>query len=118
MMIVSLEVAARAGAVIVTVNTRGFVGAAAYDVRVIRPTEVFVSEWRFAVIVNVGIPQDVFARAPEIAWSQSLSVAEVFATACVAHVVAWERLESRAKRADRAKFFAVLAKVPDVESDD
>ena len=31
--------AARAGAVIVTFNTRDFVGAAAYGVRVVRPTE-------------------------------------------------------------------------------
>ena len=110
--------AARAGAVIVTFNTRDFVGAAAYDVRVIRPTEVFVSEWRFAVIVNVGIPQDVFARASEIARAQRLSVADVFAAACVGHIAAWERLESRAKRADRTKFLEVLAKVPDVEADE
>ena len=70
------------------------------------------------MIVNVEVPKDIYDRASEIARSQSMSVADVFATACAEHVAAWERLESRAKRGDRTKFLEVLAKVPDVEPDD
>lgn len=70
------------------------------------------------MIVNVEIPADIYDRASQIAESQSLSVADVFATACVEHIAAWERLESRAKRGDRAKFLAVLTKAPDIEPDE
>ena len=70
------------------------------------------------MIVNVEVPKDIYDRVSEIARSQSISVADVFATACAEHVAAWERLESRAKRGDRTKFLEVLAKVPDVEPDD
>lgn len=70
------------------------------------------------MIVSVEIPKDIYDRASEIARSQRLSVADVFATACAEHIVAWERLESRAKRGDRAKLLEVLAKVPEVEPDE
>ena len=68
--------------------------------------------------VNVEVPKDIYDRASEIARSQSMSVADVFATTCAEHIVAWGRLESRAKRGDRAKFLEVLERVPDVESED
>jgi hypothetical protein len=67
------------------------------------------------VIVNVEVPVELYDKATEIARSQSMSVADVFATACFEHVAAWERMENRAKRGDRTKFLEVLAKVPDVE---
>ena len=67
------------------------------------------------MIVNVEVTQDIYDRAFEIARSQSLSVADVFATACAEHIAAWEGLKIRAQRGDRAKFLEVLAKVPDVE---
>lgn len=67
------------------------------------------------MIINLDIPNDIYARAAEIAQSQHLSVADVLATACSEHVTAWERIERRAKRGDRSRFDAVLAKVPDVE---
>ncbi len=70
------------------------------------------------MIVNVEVPVDLYDKATEIARSQSISVADVFATACFEHIAAWERLESRAKRGDRTKFLEVLAKVPDVEPDE
>ncbi|MCX6604696.1 MAG: hypothetical protein NTV52_14000 [Acidobacteria bacterium] len=79
---------------------------------------ILVPDWRFSVIVNVEVPADIFARASEIAASQDLSVGDVFASACIEHIEAWERLESRAGRADRTKFLEVLAKVPDVEADE
>ena len=70
------------------------------------------------MIVNVEVPEDIYDRASEIARSQRISVADVFATACAEHIAAWERLERRAQRGDRTKFLEVLAKVPDVEPDE
>lgn len=70
------------------------------------------------MIVSVEVPKDIYDRASEIARSQSISVADVFATACAEHIAAWERLERRAQRGDRARFLEVLAKVPDVEPDE
>lgn len=70
------------------------------------------------MIVNVEVSPDIYDRASEIARSQRISVADVFAAACVEHVAAWDRLEARAKRGDRAKFLEVLARVPDVEPDE
>ena len=70
------------------------------------------------MIVNVEVPKDIYDRASEIARSQSMSVADVFATACAEHIAAWERLESRAKRGDRAKFLEVLERVPDIQPED
>lgn len=67
------------------------------------------------MIVNVEIPEDVYQRASEIARSQHLSVAEIFAAACLEHVAAWERIEKRAKLGNRESFLDVLSKVPDVE---
>jgi predicted transcriptional regulator len=71
-----------------------------------------------AMIVSVEISKDLYDKASEIARSQRMSVADVFAAACAEHVAAWERLEARAKRGDRAKFLEVLAKVPDVEPEE
>ncbi len=70
------------------------------------------------MIVNLDIPNDIYDRASEIAQTQHLSVADVLATACSEHGAAWERLELRARRGDRKRFDAVLAKVPDVEAHD
>lgn len=66
------------------------------------------------MIVNVEVPKEIYDRASEIARSQKITVADVFTTACAEHVGAWERVERRAQRVDRAKFLEVLAKVPDV----
>ena len=65
--------------------------------------------------VSVEVPQDVFDRASEIARAQSMSVPEVFASACARHVADWEKLESRTSRGGKLKFLEVLAKAPDVE---
>ncbi|MCC6590928.1 MAG: hypothetical protein IT168_29835 [Bryobacterales bacterium] len=65
--------------------------------------------------VNIEIPEDLYDKAAKIARTQQMSVADLFAAACEAHVAAWERVQSRARRGDREKFLAVLAKVPDVE---
>jgi hypothetical protein len=65
--------------------------------------------------IAVDIPPDVYNKALEIAESQNISVSDVLITACAEHVSAWERMNARAQRGDRAKFLQVLADVPDVE---
>jgi len=45
-------------------------------------------------------------------------VDEVFASAFMEQVAAFERLRQRAARGDREKFLAVLDKVPDREPDE
>jgi len=68
--------------------------------------------------VRVEVPEDVYEIASEIARAHRLDVAEVFATACAEHVEAWEWLEKRAQRADRAKFLEVLSKGPYIEPEE
>lgn len=47
-----------------------------------------------------------------------MSVDEVFASAFVEQLAAWERLKQRAARGSRERFLAALDKVPDVEPED
>jgi len=68
--------------------------------------------------MTVSVPEDLYQKAVEIAKTQHLSVDDVFASAFVEHVAAWERLQQRAARGNREKFLAVLDKVPDVEPED
>lgn len=65
--------------------------------------------------VSVNIPKELYEKAAAIAKAQNVSVDEVFASAFVEHLAAWERLKRRATRSDREEFLAVLDKVPDVE---
>ena len=68
--------------------------------------------------VSVSVPEELYRKAVQIAEAQHLSVDEVFASAFLEHVTAWERLQQRAARGSRDKFLAVLDKVPDVEPED
>ena len=70
------------------------------------------------MIVSVDVPKDIYDRASEIARAQQMSVAEIFAAACAAHVTAWERLAARAQRGDRTAYLDVLSRVPDVEPEE
>lgn len=70
------------------------------------------------MIVNLDLPQDLYNRAAEIAQQQQLSVTDVLAAACAEHIAAWDRLEQRAQRGDRARFLDVLAKVPNIPPDE
>jgi len=67
---------------------------------------------------SISVPEELYRQAMEIANAQHMSVDEVFASAFVEHLAAWERLRRRASRGDREKFLAVLDKVPDVEPED
>jgi hypothetical protein len=68
--------------------------------------------------VNVSVPEELHRKAVEIAKAQHVSVDEVFASAFVDQLAAWERLQQRAARGSREKFLAVLDKVPDTEPED
>jgi len=68
--------------------------------------------------VSVSVPEELHKKAVEIAKAQRVSVDEVFASAFVDQLAAWERLQQRAARGSREKFLAVLDKVPDTEPED
>ena len=54
--------------------------------------------------VNVSVPDDLYQKAVEIAKAQRVSVDEVFASAFVEQLSAWERLQQRAARGTCKKF--------------
>lgn len=68
--------------------------------------------------INVSVPEELYKKAAEIARAQHVSVDEVFASAFVEQLSAWERLKERAARGDRDKFLAALDKAPDVEPEE
>lgn len=68
--------------------------------------------------VNVSVPEELYQKAVEIAKTQQVSVDEVFASAFVEQLAAWERLKQRAARGTREGFLAALDKVPDVEPEE
>jgi hypothetical protein len=68
--------------------------------------------------VSVSVPEELHKKAVEIAAAQRISVDEVFASAFVDQLAAWERLQQRAARGSREKFLAVLDRVPDMEPED
>ena len=67
--------------------------------------------------VSVSIPDELYQKAVEIAEAQNVSVDEVLTLAFVEQLSGWERLQVRAARGNRAKFLAVVDKVPDGEPD-
>jgi hypothetical protein len=68
--------------------------------------------------ISVSVPEELYNKAVKIAKAQHVSVDEVFESAFVEQLAAWERLRQRAVRGDRGKFLAVLDKVPDIEPQD
>lgn len=68
--------------------------------------------------VSVSVPEELHKKAVEIAKAQRVSVDEVFASAFVEQLAAWERLQQRAARGSREKFLAVLDRVPDMEPEE
>jgi hypothetical protein len=68
--------------------------------------------------VSVSVPEELHKKAVEIAKAQRVSVDEVFASAFVEQLAAWERLKQRAARGSREKFLAVLDGVPDAEPEE
>jgi hypothetical protein len=68
--------------------------------------------------VNVQVPEELYQKAVEIANEQHVSVDDLFASAFIEQLSAWERLQQRAARGSREKFLAVIDKVPDVEPEE
>ena len=68
--------------------------------------------------ISVSVPEELYRKASAIAEAQNISVDDVFASAFTEQLAAWERLQERAARGNRDKFFAVLEEVPDVEPED
>jgi hypothetical protein len=67
---------------------------------------------------KINIPEELYNKAAKIAKQRHMSVDEVFASAFVEQLAAWERLQQRAARGDRDKFRAVLEKVPDTDPEE
>ena len=68
--------------------------------------------------VSVSIPDELYQKAVAIAEENHVSVDEVFASAFIEQLAAWERLRRRAARGNHEKFLAVLDKVADVEPEE
>ena len=62
-----------------------------------------------------GESEDLYQKAAEIAEAQHVPVDDVFASAFVEQLAAWDRLKQRAATGSRDKFLAVLDKVPGVD---
>lgn len=67
--------------------------------------------------VSIEVPKEVYDLASEIAREQGMSVPELIASMFGRHKADWETLRARARAGDRAKYFGVLDRVPDVEPD-
>jgi len=68
--------------------------------------------------ISISVPEELYQKAAAIAESQNVPVDEVFASAFLEQLAAWERLRHRASRGGRERFLAVLDKVADVEPED
>jgi hypothetical protein len=100
---------------IATHNTKDFAGAE----RVRRSSEdasrIPEDIERKPMSISVSVPEELYRKAVEIAEAQRFSADEVFASAFVEHLAAWERLQQRAARGSRERPLAVLDRVPDTE---
>ena len=65
--------------------------------------------------ISINIPEDLYQQAVTIAEAHQIGVDEVFISAFAEQLATWQRLQERAARGNREKYFAVLDNVPDVE---
>ena len=65
--------------------------------------------------ISINVPDDLYQQAAAIAAAHQVAVDEVFISAFVEQLAAWQQLRERAARGSREKYFAVLDNVPDVE---
>lgn len=71
--------------------------------------------------VNVRLPKSLHAAVRALAAEEGISINQLISQAVAEKVAALKTedyLKTRAARADRAKFEAALAKVPDVEPEE
>ena len=67
--------------------------------------------------ISINVPEDLYRQALTFAEAHQVSVDEVFASVFAEQLASWQRLQERAARGNREKYFAVLDNVPDVEPD-
>lgn len=71
--------------------------------------------------MSLRLPESLHKQLKEMARREGISINQFVSTAVAEKLVALMRvdhLEERARRGDRARFEAVLAKVPDVEPEE
>ncbi len=71
--------------------------------------------------ISLRLPESLHKKAREIARRESVSVNQLITLALaekLSALMAEDYLEMRARRADRAKFEAAMARVPDVEPEE
>ena len=71
--------------------------------------------------LSVRLPESLHRKLAEVAEREGISINQLINSAVAEKMSALmteEYLQARAKRGNRQKFLAVLAKVPDVEPDD
>jgi len=71
--------------------------------------------------ISLRLPASLHEKAREVARQESVSVNQLITLALaekLSALLAEDYLEMRARRGDRAKFEAAMAKVPDVESEE
>ena len=67
---------------------------------------------------KVNVPDDIYQKALDFAKAQQVSVDDVFTSAFMEHLAAWNRLKEQAARGSREEFLAVLDRVPAVEPEE
>jgi len=105
-----LELAVKAGCdSVVTYNTRDFAGIEQFGLRAITPAES---------TLTVQLPESLYKSLQKLAEQDGISL-DQFVTLAIAEKISAltteSYLEERAARGSRAKYEAVLAKVPDAE---
>jgi hypothetical protein len=67
---------------------------------------------------TISVPDEIYQKALDFAKAQRVSVDDVFTSAFIEHLAAWNRLKERASRGNREEFLAILDRVPAVEPEE
>lgn len=67
---------------------------------------------------NVAVPEDLYAKAVELAEQEHVSVEQFVSSALADQLAGRQYLEARAQRATRDRFLKALEHVPDVEPEE
>lgn len=66
----------------------------------------------------VAVPDDLYAKAAEVAAREQVSVEEFVSSAVATHLATREYIQSRASQFRREDFEAAIQSIPDVEPDE
>jgi hypothetical protein len=67
---------------------------------------------------NIAVPEDLYAKAAELAEKDHVSVEEFVSSALADQLAGRQYLEGRAEHASKERFLKALEQVPDVEPED